>query len=286
MARAGLQVNRNGLHVAVRGKDGMGARGDIFWGDPSVFDGSPLTQSIELPHGSWQLGAIPTGGWDTRAVLFTPLLWTYYLVAMAIIGFTVVIIRLTETRQKTLDALRSAEERLEKTAFELTENIPVGTYTMVQPPEGGQARFAFMSRRFLEITGLTREKAEDPASAFSSVHPDYYEEWLVKNLKAFNEKSHFLGETKTLVQGEERWVRAESNPRTLTNGTTVWEGVITDITEQKELEKQLIYEKERAEAANVAKSQFLANMSHEIRTPLNGLIGFTDLLKNTPLTPV
>jgi len=37
--------------------------------------------------------------------------------------------------------------------------------------------------------------------------------------------------------------------------------------------------------ANQAKDLFLANMSHEIRTPLNGIVGFTQLLKNTPLTP-
>ncbi|ADV46734.1 ATP-binding protein [Nitratifractor salsuginis] len=37
--------------------------------------------------------------------------------------------------------------------------------------------------------------------------------------------------------------------------------------------------------ANKAKDLFLANMSHEIRTPLNGIVGFTQLLKNTPLSP-
>jgi len=42
-------------------------------------------------------------------------------------------------------------------------------------------------------------------------------------------------------------------------------------------------EKANAESANAAKSIFLANMSHEIRTPLNGIIGFTELLKNTDL---
>jgi len=42
-------------------------------------------------------------------------------------------------------------------------------------------------------------------------------------------------------------------------------------------------EKENAEEASAAKSIFLANMSHEIRTPLNGIIGFTELLKNTDL---
>jgi len=41
--------------------------------------------------------------------------------------------------------------------------------------------------------------------------------------------------------------------------------------------------KEMAEDASQSKSLFLANMSHEIRTPLNGIVGFTELLKNTNL---
>jgi len=42
---------------------------------------------------------------------------------------------------------------------------------------------------------------------------------------------------------------------------------------------------EEAEAANYAKSRFLANMSHEIRTPMNGIIGMSDLLQRTVLSP-
>ncbi len=43
-------------------------------------------------------------------------------------------------------------------------------------------------------------------------------------------------------------------------------------------------DKEAALEANEAKSMFLANMSHEIRTPLNGIVGFTELLKDTGLS--
>ena len=54
--------------------------------------------------------------------------------------------------------------------------------------------------------------------------------------------------------------------------------VLTDISNIKKYQSELLHAKEEAEKNNLIKSYFLANMSHEMRTPMVGILGFANLL--------
>lgn len=83
------------------------------------------------------------------------------------------------------------------------------------------------------------------------------------------------------------WERASIAPVRDEKGTvTHYVAVKEDVTERKRAELELLAAKERAEAANVAKSQFMATVSHELRTPLNAIIGFSEVMRDGTFGPL
>ena len=82
-----------------------------------------------------------------------------------------------------------------------------------------------------------------------------------------------------------RWLALDAMPRFRPGEDTPYQAytIFNDITEAKEIEREIIRAKQKAEEADQLKSAFLACMSHEIRTPLNGIIGSLDLILSNDL---
>ncbi|MBZ9777134.1 EAL domain-containing protein [Mesorhizobium sp. CO1-1-8] len=101
------------IEIALTGKDGLGGTGDRFFGGERVTRADPVTAEVHLPSGSWQIAAIPRGGWAASAK--NP--WALRAI-MALAGALVVLPilvagRLFGERQKNFAELRRLSGRLE-----------------------------------------------------------------------------------------------------------------------------------------------------------------------------
>ncbi|HBL29429.1 MAG TPA: hypothetical protein DD490_21565 [Acidobacteria bacterium] len=181
-------------------------------------------------------------------------------------------------QKRTEAALRAAESRL-SLALEAGR---IGTWEW----DVASGRLVWDARQ-LELFGLSEDTFDGTVEGFlERVHPDDRDRMQAAAEAQMSSHGRSRDEFRIVrPDGSIRWLMGDGLAVRSVDGVAVALcGINHDVTERKLFELALAEARDRAEAANRAKSTFLATMSHEIRTPMNGMLGMAELLLHSGLT--
>lgn len=174
-------------------------------------------------------------------------------------------------RKQAEEALNESKQQFET----LTRVSPVGIF---RTDANGETNY--VNPKWISLTGLSFNDALD-SKYLNAIHPEDRENRITEWRAAVKEKKPVVSEYRFLrPDGSIIWVQGHAVPEIVDNVIKGYIGTITDITDLKKAEVELMKAKEKAEASNRLKTTFMGNISHEIRTPLNGIIGFSDLISS------
>ncbi len=169
---------------------------------------------------------------------------------------------------------RTHGEELERLAIAATKSFN----SVVIANKNGEIEW--VNEGFTKLSGYKLDEIEQgEKSLFKMISESNFQKEKDFNEHTFS-KTPFSYERECLSKdGKKYWVISTVTPVLDKKGAI--EKIIaidTDITLRKHIEEELV-------RTNNIKEQFLTNMSHEIRTPMNAIVGFTDLLLKTKLSP-
>ena len=142
----------------------------------------------------------------------------------------------TDITESVIDQerLRQSEARLRAVG----DNLPNNSIFQYVPDQDGTPRFLYLSAGIEKITGIAVEEALANGDAlFSQILPEYRSTLSEARQAATRDLTDFAVEVPfRRADGEVRWMRLHSRPDPQPDGRILWNGVQTDITEEKRLQ--------------------------------------------------
>lgn len=178
-------------------------------------------------------------------------------------------VRTAEVRD-TREALAWTEARISRIA----SNIP-GVLLQFERRADGMFAFTFMAESAESTLGISpAEVVADSRVFLHRVHPEDRDELRESLARSGETLSLWTWEGRiVLPNGDVRWFQAQSRPVRSDDGTIVWDGVMLDMSERKDLQARLMLSDRMASIGTLA-----AGVAHEINNPLTYVLANLHIL--------
>ena len=254
---AQLKPTHNDFEFALRGEDGKGTEGNVFWGNPKIFEKNPVVTNIDLPTGNWVLGAAPKNGWNNYLDQDN-MLYSILIISSLIISI------LCWLLVRSLVKIKNNEQEL-TAIFQSMQNLIIefnqeGKYLKIAPTN--QSLLIMPQEKLLGKTVFDIFEPELASLFHQSIN-----ECLSKN-------ALMVIEYPLTIAGNDLWFIARISKRS--ENTVIFNAY--DITEKKHSEESIRKSERKFRELNTMKDRFLSIIAHDLKTPVGNFISLSNLL--------
>jgi diguanylate cyclase (GGDEF)-like protein len=260
------------IDIVLVGRDGLGAGGETFYGQSAVLHEQPVRADVALPSGSWQIAAVPKGGWAANAPDLTGFRLLIVIAGGLVLVPLLVAGRLIDERQRHIRELGNREEQLEVLSRRLglaldTSEIGVWEYHI-------ESERLVWDDRMNELYGLPSDGAARAYDHWkSALHPDDLIGAEQEFATALETRGRYLSEYRVKLPGDTvRHIRAMGAVYMDANGTSRIVGVNWDVSADFQLNAELKRVNGLTEARNAelvaATARIERNALHDALTGL------------------
>lgn len=254
---AGLFTIENNFKFALRGYDGLGDEGEVFWGDSEIFNEDPVLVRIELPDGYWQLAAVPIKGWNAYynqdQVLKLVLLFSSLIISVLLFIILKFVIKIRNNERELMAIFNSLDALI-------IEYSADGEYLKIAPTNHNLL--------VLPINEIIGKKISEVFSEGTAL--------LILNSikKCIESKKVILVDYQIEFKNELKWFRARVSYKS--NQSVIFSAY--DITNIKKAEDEIKQSSMRLQKINELKDRLFSILAHDLRNPVGSFKNITELL--------